>query len=335
MQCVNCQFENFPGQTHCARCRSPLCLDDVCVVPRRASFLSIGSRLAGAMQRTSSALAALAKIRIDWRPTVFTPTSYRAFFFTLMAPGTGHLTLGQRGAGWTFLSLWSASLVFAFGTAASMWGAWWLTVAALLQAGAISSLLAGNLSFEHRLMRLVFGGVLFLFLYWIVYIPATLGIGCLIRPLPLNHLKDGSLLNGDGIVYQGAWLRPTTFQAGDLVVFNIPEVGGHYRVTGGVGVDRVLAVPGQRIDLNDGVLTVNGAPPAARAASLVAIPPFYCLNRVLQDGEYLIIPSSLTVLVARGEGAEILSRLAIVPAADIRGRVLFRAWPWSRIGPVH
>ncbi len=106
---------------------------------------------------------------------------------------------------------------------------------------------------------------------------------------------------------------------GDIVAFR------HERSAPSVYLKRVIGVPGDRIAIAGGVVSLNGQVlaepyvrfPDQRSAPSVTVPPasYYVLgdNRANSDD-------------SRAWG--------FVPAADIIGRAMFGVWPPSHIGPI-
>lgn len=107
---------------------------------------------------------------------------------------------------------------------------------------------------------------------------------------------------------------------GDIIAFR------HERSAPSVYLKRVIGVPGDRIEIDRGVVSVDGRPldepyvayPDARSFAAVTVPPasYYVLgdNRAKSDD----------------------SRFwGFVPASDVIGRAIFGVWPPSHAGPLH
>ena len=339
MECLNCGFENIPGTPTCARCQSVLNLGDVAVVPRRASSLRLVTRVLRGWYWFRTRLPTLPGLLPHWRPLTFEPVPWRALALTLVVPGLGHLHEGHRRFACVLLGLWLAFLLLAVATVAGPWSIWWLMTAIVVHVAAIVSLFTANLLYERILIRLLFGVLLFLGLQWGLYWPATRLAQRVVVPLELTNLTPGPLLSaGDGILYEGPWLRPDTFARGALVVYSIPAFGGDaghggYYMREGFGLDRVLGLPGERVQFRDGVLTINGVPPDPPVTPLWAW-PIAALDVKLGPDEYAVIPSRLSLFAYGRIPSEVVRHLTVVPQEQMLGRVLVRVRPWRHAGVI-
>jgi hypothetical protein len=344
MECLNCGFENIPGTPTCVRCQSVLNLGDVGVIPRRASSLRLATRLLRVWYWARTRWPASPRWLPRWRPTTFAPVPWRALALTLVVPGLGHIQQGHRRSGLILLGLWFVFLVAAIVTVTGPLCPWSLNAAICVHAIAFIALQVANLAFERTLVRLLFGALLFLGLRWLVYLPMTGLVEHVVVPLRLYNFASGPVLSGgDGILYEGPWLRPATFARGELVTYRIAEIQGHYGhaaifIRAGFGVDRVLGLPGERVQFKDGVLLINGAPldpPVTPIGPWV----FPRLDTKLGAGEYLIIPSQLILNVPAAYGGHVpldmVRPLTVIPESQILGRVLLRVRPWRHAGRVH
>jgi signal peptidase I len=138
------------------------------------------------------------------------------------------------------------------------------------------------------------------------------------------------LLPGDILLirrYNSQFADP---QPGDVVAYRVNwTMGQPGRVVQFFGerIDRVLAMPGDRVEFRSGQMIVNGAPsphrPLADRLAIehepIEIPP----------ETYLIIPSTDPAI---GEVAleRALAQLWLVHRSSLTGRVLARHYPWSR-----
>lgn len=122
-----------------------------------------------------------------------------------------------------------------------------------------------------------------------------------------------TLAPGDRVLVEGG--APAR---GDVVTAVPPGSDGEV-------VKRVVAVAGDRVALEDGVLVVNG----------VAVPEPYA-DRHGTDGEYagpLTVPPGSAYLLGDRRGTSVDSRaFGPVPVGDLLGRVVLRVWPGP--GPV-
>jgi signal peptidase I len=109
---------------------------------------------------------------------------------------------------------------------------------------------------------------------------------------------------------------------GDLVAFHAPR-------TGEIMLKRVVAVGGDTVGLEDGVLVVNGRRPAEPyVADPDAVDSVYF-------GPVRVAKSSLFVLGDNRGNSEDSRDFGTVPADRVIGRATARVWPPSRWGATH
>ena len=341
MQCWNCGFENIPGLAACARCASALSLAAVAVEPPRASrwrVLTHLHRLAYGIPLHLPNPRNLAAV-LQWLCPEELPT--RALAWSII-PGLGHIRYGQRPFGKTVLIVWLILLVLALVCVATPWMevCIWLMVA--VHALVIVSLFSGNLCWERLLIRALVGLVVFFALDLGLYWPARWFCGRFLVPIPLMNVPaPGVLANGDGLLASGPWLRPATFQRGALVFYAIRESsGGEHNhaavIRAGHGVDRIVGVAGDHVQLHGRGLLVNGTPPALALGPLVPQVPPGDLDVTLREGEYAIVPSQLEAQMygLTAIPSDALLSLVVVPDDDVIGPVLCRIRPLSRFGRI-
>ncbi len=339
MQCLNCGFENMPGQRRCGRCESSLTIEDISVEPHRASSLRLSTRWAQLQNSLVSGMTRALHFKLpSIIPRIRTPNLWPALARTVI-PGLGHLHLRHRVAGWVFLSLWLSLLIFSIITLPSDLSVWLLAGAITVHAAAVASVFSAELSFERIAVRAAFGILLFIALRQFVYSPIGSVAGSFWQPLLVpDNFTTGPVLNpGDGVLYEGAWLRPDQFDRGDIVYYRIPnDAGAGYRLLEGGGIDRVVGVPGDEVSIDGGRLTVNGVEPDS-AHSPLGKPVFMPNAQIsLREGEYAVIPTRIQFGAASPAILkEVLPRLMIVPESSVYGRIRFRLQPWSRFGWIH
>ena len=98
----------------------------------------------------------------------------------------------------------------------------------------------------------------------------------------------------------------------------------------GPRIDRVLAWPGQVIDWNAGQLMVDGQPSSVRPLN-----PHGAGQRLsftVPAGFCFILPSTDFVDFQFQVTAENWKQWSLVPVSQIEGRVIWRSWPWTRLG---
>lgn len=338
MRCLNCGFENMPGLEACARCGSSLELGDVSVIPGRASTLRLRTRFDRFWNRISAVMTRMLHLRIpSWLPRSRTPMLWPALARTAL-PGLGHIHTGQRFAGWAFLSIWLVFLLLGLLTLPSWSTPWFFSAAVATHAAAVTSVLAVELSFERIGLRVLFGILLFIALRQLVYAP----IGGFVELfwVPIN--VPGGLLAGpvtqagDGVIYEGRWLRPDTFARGDLVFYRIPAtVGDHFYSLEGLGLDRIVGVSGDVVSVNKGKLLVNGHPPEAGEMPIGNTSWLPDLYMVVSQGHYAILPTRISFQTHNmSVRDDMIRQVSMTPGDHILGRIRFRLQPWSRFGRV-
>lgn len=146
---------------------------------------------------------------------------------------------------------------------------------------------------------------------WFGWGAATYAIGVRVYFIPTNSMAP-VLAPGDRIIAearQGG--RPGR---GEIWVFRMP--------TGGIGVKRVIGLPGESIEVAAGRLIVDGRP---LAEPFIAGPISYIMPAVrLRDGEYFVLGDNRNT----SQDSHAWGPLGI---DQFLGRVMFRPWPPSRI----
>jgi hypothetical protein len=188
--------------------------------------------------------------------------------------------------------------------------------------------------------------LLFLSIRFVAY-GAVEGLGGLFfRPLQVfGVLASTEVANGDGLLYQGRWLRTKEFERGDLVVFEIEGrrygqliglgYGYGYILGDGLAIDRIIGVPGDVVEIAGGMLSVNGKSPEANVRPLLGMRNYGTLRVALGPEEYAILPSTLQLAIhGQVPIGPIFERLVRVPRDAVLGRVVFRLHPLARIGTV-
>ena len=341
MQCINCGFENIPGMDVCVRCQSRLNLGDVAVVPPRASWVHSPTRWRQVWYRFRLTLRKLAAAWDAHWAGSWSPDLPTAVVGSLI-PGLGLVLKGAGILGWGLLLVWSALLLMTLGTIGTWAYGYWISGLAVVHALGIAVALRPILFLERTGHRALLGVILFLLIRFGAYATVEwVGRGFYI-PLPLNGLVANAILrNGDSVLYDGRWLRPDTFQRGDVVIFRLR--GGTfyagrqvmYYIPNGWAVDRVVGVPGDRVEFIRGALRVNGEPAASYAHPLADLRRYGDVSLTLEPGQYAIFPSTVPIAVyGQVPVGTFIQKLVHVPGDDILGRVVFRLHPWSTFGRV-
>ncbi len=338
MQCPSCTFENLPHLANCARCGSPLMLAEVCVEPPRAGRFRVATRaarLARNLRYRIPDVTGLGRWLHDLSPE---PVSGKALAWTLI-PGLGHLVIGRHRTGFILLGVWLMLMMSALALIGVNMAWFLMSLAIAVHAAAFTTLFAASLAYERFLMRLAFGGVLFVLAYLLLYWPPIWFVGHFAHFVPLVHVPGGGPLAADDVLLtEAAWTRSESFTYGDIVLYRVhrlirPDVYG----TAGHGIDRVVGLPGDHIVVQDGTLLVNGtAPPAF---PLGPINPQFVLDHHIRPAEYAIIPSQFGFHLGdlpggRAEAEIVSASIICVAERNVAGKVLYRVRPWSRFGPL-
>lgn len=321
MQCVNCGFENIPGQSTCIRCQSQLNLADVSVRPPRASARA--RRMALRLRR----LCPPGWFERVWRRWPAFRTLWR-----LSVPGLWLLHDGRKRWAWYLFGGWVTFLLVSVFLAGSAVTDWTLLGAIGLHVVSITLWMAPGMSADSLQRRLLMGLLLFVGLRFAVYGPVSNLIGRAVKPLQLAEVREGALIrSGDVLLYAGDWFRSEPLERGDLVVYRIEAQSGRgFYIHDGYGVDRVVGLPGDDVLLLKGALTVNGAEVTARPLGEIVTLPDFELH--VPEGKVAILPSLFTLTIPRNAEYEpFMASLASVDQKNV-GRVWLRYRPWTRFG---
>ena len=186
-----------------------------------------------------------------------------------------------------------------------------------------------------RFFHMLLGcGLLAAFVYLPVYTLATSIVNPIVILADRPPLRSGDVLLVRAFAHDG-----TPPRVGDVVQYQMTEarVRGQTPAGGaamfefrGPRIDRVLAGAGQVIDWNGGQLTVDGQPSSVRPLNPQGAGQR--LSFTVPTGCCFILPSTDLVNVQFQATAENWKQLSLVPVSQIEGRVIWRSWPWTRLG---
>ncbi len=339
MQCWNCDFENFPGAQACARCASSLELGHVDVTPPRAARLHTATKLTRVGNRLRAKLPDLAAL---WRRTrILTPepVDWRALAWSLI-PGLGHIKTRRLRLGMILLPAWIVMFVITLATVGLSWNSYPLTGMVAIHAVAFLSLFAANIAYEGILMRSLFGLVVFVGVRLLLYNP-VISLGAqFLTVVHVDTTRHGAVVAADdALLCEGAWMRPATFRRGDIVLYRIEDFQeAGFIVRRGMGVNRIVGVPGDHVKLSDGALLVNGVPPEEDEMPFGGRVPPNDLNLQLGPRSYVVFTTFSRLNAFRGARgrnrppASLFRHLSVVRQDNIVGRVVVRLRPFSRFG---
>jgi signal peptidase I len=163
-------------------------------------------------------------------------------------------------------------------------------------------------------------------LRWVVPVLVALGVLLAVRlvvaePFSIpSHSMAPTLASGDHVLVDKLAYRGASPHRGDLVVFRAPG-------TEEIMLKRVVAVGGQRVGIEDGVLVVDGRRPSESYTDPDAIDSvFYGPVEVPAGTVFVLGDNRLDSADSR--------KLGPVPTDSIIGKARTRIWPPSRWGGI-
>lgn len=130
---------------------------------------------------------------------------------------------------------------------------------------------------------------------------------------------------GDRVLVAKFWNWFFEPSRGTIYVFRYPEDRDRDFVK------RVIAVPGDSVDIREGTVYVNGAPvdePYVRNRDRYTLRP----SRLFPETPFTVPKDSYFTMGDNRPNSQDGRFWGFVPASDIHGPVFFRYWPLSRIG---
>jgi hypothetical protein len=337
MECPNCTFQNAPGHKMCLRCNGLLDFSGVAIEPPRAGHGRLARRVRSAGAPAAHLLAGSATdVARAIRFPIATGVQLSDLAWSIL-PGLAQIRRGPRILGWTLLSVWLAVLLLAAAFMGTAFSRLLCLLAVSLHCLAISLLLNATLTSLPLVRRAAFGLVLYGVLLLGVYRPINAAGRMVFATLQVSQIRKGAeIANGDVVLYTGSLTRPASFGRGDLVVYEIDQSRTNGAlIRSGLGIERVIGVPGDEVVVDRGRLWVNGDEAPPELCPLGGVRSLPSMTLTAGEGQYVVFPSVLQY-AGHGYGAGILnammSRLSIVHGDHIRGRVFWRASPWSKMG---
>jgi len=258
-----------------------------------------------------------------------------------IVPGLGHLRRKQQRLGCGLMAGWVIALVAGVLTLGTGRGALFYATMMLVHAVAMGLFLRPALAGKGRMAGVFWGLLFFLALQFALYRPAGAGVQQLCQWSRVEHLRANPLIeNGDVLIYTGPASRPEFFRRGDLVIYHVDAhgvagYGGRGFVQRGFSVDRIIAVPGDVVELTAGRMTVNGELVSADQGPVGGVGPLPDAKFTVAADTYFIVPSLLNVMTAgqlQHHVGGLLRQSSDVPADSIIGKVWWRVNPVSRFG---
>lgn len=331
MQCPSCGFQNLPGLPRCARCLSYLDLDNVDVHPYRAS-----DRWARLREwRINGFFAPLRSTirRINDSMRARMGSDYRFLLVLLsLVPGLGMIVSGQRRFGAILLIACTILLLGYVAFMATTTGVVLLAMLYGVHSYAIQKCLITPEDFVSYRRAMAYGLATFVALFLLVYPAARWVVHGFVQFEPLGgQFNSDHVQTGDVLMVTGRWLSPAHYQVGDVVSYRIPATTGRgWYIREGFYIDRILATPGDHLVIREDAIMLNERPLSADAKPLGIFAFAFGQDTLLPADAYLILPS-LAMVRAYDRAIEAVS---IVPAENIRGRVIMIVGPPWRIGRI-
>ncbi|NLE38341.1 MAG: hypothetical protein GX621_09990 [Pirellulaceae bacterium] len=333
MQCPSCHFENMPGVEACGRCGAVLRVASMAidVNPPRAKrkgghwrawypFLrrwqSAKHGIAPILTLARQGLDEFSRTRPTW-----------GLLARMFVPGWPQFFAGDAVRGrimlWGYLAAMPLGLLF-IGT---FFGSMLIGSALALHASSVVDFIfAGTARWPIRIAYLI---LCFVVLAGAIYVPAHWAFSQVVVPQRIARTAP-PLYAGDVILYNpSAYVRAEP-RLGDVVVYEVPAgrtpaaVGNVVYAIGGLRIDRVLAGPGQTIEIKEDGIWVDGRQSPWRPLNEELLP--LSLKLTVPDGCHFIFLSTDPIIPAFR-----LMEFAVVPSNQIRGRVFMRSQPLWRL----
>lgn len=136
-----------------------------------------------------------------------------------------------------------------------------------------------------------------------------------------NSMKP-NFSNGDYLLVDQVTYRLREPRRGEVVVFSYPRDKSNYFIK------RVIGLPGERLEIRDGKITVwNGDHPEGFTLNESYLPPPSALSRFDKKTEFILGPSEYLVLGDNRQFSFDSRDWGTLPAEDIIGLARLRLWP--------
>jgi hypothetical protein len=343
VECPNCAFQNTPGMTACVRCAGRLDFSGVDVIPRRAPTGTVARAagrarsFVGCRARDLGASLSADLLRPRWMASSFDGVT-PAELFACVLPGLAQVRRGHRTLGRTLMGIWAFLLLVALLNIGSTLSVWATLGAISTHCTAVTLLLSGVLEAMPLWRRMGAGLMVYAAIAGLIYLPVYLGFSSVVRVIPIISRAESSVVQaGDVLIGPGPLVGGRAPQRGDIVLYHMEsvQVAGAI-IRSGVWIDRVLGVPGDRVEVRAGTVLLNGEPLAGDRLPLGSVAPCPDMELVAGDRQYIILP---TLVSFAGQGADgrryanqAMMLLSVVPRDSIEAEVTWRLRPWSRAG---
>ncbi|MDO4581069.1 MAG: signal peptidase I [Bacillota bacterium] len=141
------------------------------------------------------------------------------------------------------------------------------------------------------------------------------------RIIPTTSMTPTISVNDRIVMSRLSYAFGSVPERGDIVVFTAPE---ELSMKDDL-VKRVIGLPGDTIEIKDGLVYINGEP---YAEDYLLEPPYYYMEPLtVPEGCYFMLGDN-----RNGSNDGHLWSEKFVPLDDIKGKALFCYWPLSRFG---
>lgn len=317
MSCPRCGFFNMPGSAACVSCGTPLGSTGgavaTAVAPPRATPFQKSFR------KVRAAILGSPVVVEDRRPGA-------AVALLGILPGLPQAILGSRGAAIGFVAAWLTLMTAAawfFGTALTPFligGAIGAHFTSALQPWRASM---NRLPVRDRLLVTI---AAYAFLAGGVYYPLYRLAGTQVTPIAMNDIRRNDYLQeGDTILVWRA--SPGEIPArGSIAAFNVQQ-----RFNQRIVVDRLIGLPGDRIQWKDGVWSRNGVALGPGEGPLSQTPMPEAIDLVVPRDRCFMWPSLSIRVYGKAVPAP---ELGLMPTDSLAGLPTRISAPFSRRGPI-
>ena len=337
-QCSNCQFQNMPGVTHCGRCGASLTLRTavINVHPPRANRWAKTWRktFMARFMRAGRGSAGAAKRQWGFSPNM--ELASLGLLSRLVGPGWAQIHSGQPVFGKGLLvgsAVFVSAAAVCFGSAAC---SFLLGMAFTCHGISVYDVARrSSAGFRDRVFRMLLScGLLGTFVYLPSYSFATRFVDAVVIQQNRFPLQVGDVLlvrrfsNGRSTPSVGDVVQYQI--ANDSVMGRTPAGAAARYLIEGARIDRVLAGPGQVFAWVGGQLTVDGQ--RSRLRPLNSAGASQSVEVTLPPDSWFILLRTDVVTAEFQPTQENWKKWSIVKTPQIEGRIVWRSWPWSRIG---
>lgn len=158
---------------------------------------------------------------------------------------------------------------------------------------------------------------------WLAILLLALLAGVALRVFVVSpYTVDGSsmlpsLANGERLLIAKAGARGAAPERGAIIVFrSVRDASADY-------VKRVIALPGETVELRQGTVYINGAP---------LVEPYLGQVPAADYPPHTVAAGTVFVLGDNRGHSDDSRYFGDVPLANVRGPVIVRLWPISRVG---